>query len=126
MVRVTSEVGHLVTKAWITHGIHPQVVGISTSVGRTSYGRVAQADPTAIASFAKEEQRDADLEGNLWWRDGGTNPNDIIPLAVDPTSGIQAWNDTVVSVSPAKDGDTYGDIRVDNVKHLAIYKKSIG
>jgi len=126
LVRVTSEVGHLVTKAWITQGIHPQVVGISTSVGRTSYGRVALADPTAIATFAKEEQRDADLEGNLWWRDRGTNPNDIIPLSVDPVSGIQAWNDTIVSIAPAKDGDAYGDIRVDNVKHLAIYKKSIG
>ena len=126
LVRVTSEVGYMVTKAWLTHGIHPQVVGISTSVGRTSYGRVAQADPTAIASYAKEEQRDSDIEGNLWWRDRGTNPNDIIPLAVDPVSGIQAWNDTVVSIAPAKEGDTYGDIRVDNVKHLAIYKKSIG
>ncbi|MCF6280645.1 MAG: molybdopterin-dependent oxidoreductase [Candidatus Polarisedimenticolaceae bacterium] len=126
LVRVTSEVGHLVTKAWVTHGIHPQVVGISTSVGRSSYGRVALADPTAIATFAKEEQRDADLEANLWWRDLGTNPNDIIPLAVDPVSGIQAWNDTVVSIAPAKEGDTYGDVRVDNVKHLAIYKKSIG
>ena len=126
LVRVTSEVGYLVTKAWITHGIHPQVVGISTSVGRTSYGRVALADPTAIASFAKESQRDADLEANIWWRDRGANPNDIIPLAVDPVSGIQAWNDTVVTIAPATDGDTYGDIRVDNVKHLAIYKQTIG
>jgi hypothetical protein len=87
---------------------------------------VALADPTAIATFAKEEQRDADLEGNLWWRDAGTNPNDIIPLAVDPVSGIQAWNNTVVSISPAKEGDIYGDVRVDNVKHLAIYKKLMG
>jgi len=126
LVRVTSEVGYLVTKAWVTHGIHPQVVGISTSVGRTSYGRVALADPTAIATFAKEEQRDADLEGNLWWRDQGVNPNDIIPLAVDPVSGIQAWNNTVVTIAPAKDGDIYEDIRVDNVKHLAIYKKLMG
>ena len=126
LVRVTSDVGYLVTKAWVTHGIHPQVVGISTSVGRSSYGRVALADPLAKASFAKESQRDADLEGNLWWRDSGTNPNDIIPLAVDPMSGIQAWNDTVVTISPANAGDTYGDVRVDNVKHLAIYKQSIG
>ncbi|HEC15670.1 MAG TPA: twin-arginine translocation signal domain-containing protein [Sedimenticola sp.] len=126
LVRVTSDVGYLVTKAWVTQGIHPQVVGISTSVGRSAYGRVAQANPRAHAPFAHEEQEDEDIDHNLWWRDGGTNPNDIIPIALDPQSGVQAWNDTVVKVTPAESGDKYGDINVDNAKHLAIYKKSLG
>ena len=124
LVRVTSEVGHMVTKAWLTAGIHPQTVGMSTSVGRTAYGRVARADPHAHASFAHEEQEDPDIDHNLWWRDPGTNPNDIVPISIDPETGGQAWNDTVVRVTPAEPGDEYGDIKVDNAKHFELYKKS--
>lgn len=126
LVRVTSEVGYLVTKAWATHGIHPRVVGISTSVGRSAYGRVAQANLQKRGSHAKREQEDPDIQDNLWWRDLGTNPNEIIPLLLDAESGAQAWNDVVVAIAPAQPGDRYGDIRVDNAKHFAIYKKLLG
>ena len=124
LVRVTSEAGHMVTKAWLTNGIHPQAVGLSTSVGRTAYGRVALADPHAHASFAREEQEDPDIDHNLWWRDPGTNPNDIVPISIDPETGTQTWNDTVVTVAPAEPDDNYGDIKVDNAKHFELYKKS--
>lgn len=123
LVRVTSDVGYLVTRAWLTNGIHPRVVGISTSVGRTAYGRVAQADEELHGPFVLEELEDPDIEHNLWWQDSGTNPNDIIPIAIDPSSGIQAWNDTVVTVTPAVPGDEYGQIQVDNGKHLAVYER---
>ncbi|MCP4702486.1 MAG: molybdopterin-dependent oxidoreductase, partial [Gammaproteobacteria bacterium] len=123
LVRVASEAGYMVTRAWLTQGIHPQVVGIPASAGRSAYGRVARADPDAHAPFAHESQEDPDIEDNLWWRDPGTNPNDIIPIALDPETGAQVWNDTVVTVSPAESGDKYGDIKADNAKHLAIYKK---
>ncbi len=126
LVRVKSEVGYLVTKAWLTQGIHPQVIGFSTSVGRSAYGRVAQANPAAVTPLASESQMDEDISANLWWRDGGVNPNDIIPLAIDPASGAQAWNDTVVTISPSEPGDKYGDIKVDNAKHEAIYKRQMG
>ncbi|MDH5765506.1 MAG: molybdopterin-dependent oxidoreductase [Gammaproteobacteria bacterium] len=127
LVRVISDVGYMVTKAWLTQGIHPQVLGISTSVGRTSYGRVAQADPEMRSSFPQQgQQEDEDINHNLWWRDSGTNPNDIIPVSIDPASGVQAWNDTVVTIAPAEADDTYGDIKVDNAKHFAIYKKMMG
>ncbi|VAX06924.1 Anaerobic dehydrogenases, typically selenocysteine-containing [hydrothermal vent metagenome] len=126
LVRVTTEAGYLVTKAWLTQGIHPQVVGISTSVGRTTYGRVAQADPDAAVRPSSDGKIDVDIDANLWWRDAGINPNDIIPIAIDPASGVQAWNDTVVTVTPAEAGDKYGDIRVDNAKHETIYKKLLG
>jgi anaerobic selenocysteine-containing dehydrogenase len=126
LVRVTSEVGYLVTKAWLTEGIHPQTIGISTSVGRTAYGRVAQAEPHAQPSYAREEQADPDIEHNLWWRDKGVNPNDIIPIDLDPETGAQIWNDVVVTVTPAEPDDEYGDIEVDNARHFEIYKKSHG
>ncbi|MBT3915232.1 MAG: molybdopterin-dependent oxidoreductase [Rhodospirillaceae bacterium] len=125
-VRVTSDVGYMVTQAWLTNGIHPHAVGISTSVGRSAYGRVALADPDERAPFVRREHEDPDIEDNIWWRDGGVNPNDIIPITLDPQSGVQAWNDTVVKITPAKFGDRYGDIKVSNAKHLAIYRKLLG
>ena len=127
LVRVISDVGYMVTKAWLTQGIHPQVLGISTSVGRTAYGRVAEADPELRASYLQDNQPvDEDINHNVWWRDGGTNPNDIIPVSIDPVSGVQAWNDTVVTIAAAESGDSYGDISVDNAKHYAIYKTMLG
>ncbi len=123
LVRISSEAGYMVTKAWLTQGIHPQVVGLSTSVGRTSYGRVSKANPEAKALFAKAGQHDEDIDHNLWWRDSGVNPNDIIPVSIDSASGVQTWNDTVVTVSAAKPGDKYGDIEADNEQHMAIYKR---
>ena len=125
LVRLTTETGYMVTKAWITQGIHPQVIGIATSAGRNSYGRVATAQREKTTSWADPGQVDDDITFNLWWKDKGTNPNDIIPIAIDPVSGTQLWNDTVVKVSPAKPGDKYGDIKVDNSKHVAIYKKMV-
>ncbi|MBF0180544.1 MAG: molybdopterin-dependent oxidoreductase [Magnetococcales bacterium] len=124
LVRVTSPVGYLVTKAMLTNGMHPQVVGIATSAGRTSYGRVAQAKPDLpIPAHANPQLHDADIEDNIWWRDKGVNPNEILPLALIKGNGDQAWNDTVVTVAPAQSGDVYGTIRVDNAKHLELYKQ---
>jgi len=126
LIRVTSAVGYLVTKAWLTSGIHPQTIGISTSVGHSSYGRVAQADAHKHASFAHKEQEDADIDHNLWWRDKGVNPNDIVPVNIDPVTGAQIWNDAVVTITTVEPGDEYGDIKVDNAKHIAIYKQLNG
>ncbi|GAB0057386.1 Thiosulfate reductase/polysulfide reductase [Candidatus Magnetaquicoccaceae bacterium FCR-1] len=127
LVRVTSEVGYLVTKAFVTNGVHPKVVGISTSVGRTSYGRVAKADPFGkVPDYARKELVDEDIDDNIWWRDRGVSPNEILPLAVSARHGEQAWNDTVVTVTPADPGDVYGTVHVDNARHLAIFKQMTG
>lgn len=123
LVRVTTAAGYMVTRAWVTNGIHPNVVGIATSAGHTAYGRVAQANPEKAASHAKSQLKDLDIDENIWWRDRGANPNDIIPIAIDKQSGEQAWNDTVVTLSPAEAGDAYGTIQADNAKHVAIYKQ---
>lgn len=121
LVRVTSPVGHLVTKAFVTNGINPKVVAISASFGRWAYGRVAKANPHAHP-VVETKHEDLDIEDNLWWRDKGVNPNDIIPVSIDKVGGGQAWFDTVVRVEPAHPGDKYGDVKVDNNKHMALAK----
>ena len=67
---------------------------------------------------------DPDMK-NIWWKAEGVNPNDIIPATADPIGGSQGWYDTVVKVTPAKAGDKFGDIKVDNKKHFEFYKETM-
>ncbi|MBI5683196.1 MAG: hypothetical protein HZC45_08575 [Deltaproteobacteria bacterium] len=122
LVRVISPVGYIVTKVFVTNGINTKTAAISASAGRWAYGRVAQANPYANP-VVSAEMEDLDIDDNLWWRDKGVNPNDIIPVSVDPIGGGQAWFDTVVKIEPAQKGDKYGDVKVDNNKHVEIYKE---
>ncbi|MEO5364608.1 MAG: molybdopterin-dependent oxidoreductase, partial [Magnetococcus sp. DMHC-8] len=127
LVRVTSPAGYMVTRAMVTQGIHPRVVGISTSVGRAAYGRVARAKPDRpLPEYAQPQLRDDDIDDNVWWRDGGVSPNEILPIAISAQNGEQAWNDTVVSIAPAEFGDVYGTVHADNAKHIAIFKQWMG
>ena len=50
---------------------------------------------------AEVEDRDT---ANLWWKNTGINPNEIIPVSADPIGGSQGWYDTVVTVSPVQHG----------------------
>ena len=91
-IRVTSRLGSIETKAYITQGIHPKVIAISDSCGHWQSGRVAQARP--FQSLDPETAL-------IWWeREGkGVHPNPIIPVASDPSGGGQGWMDTVVTVT---------------------------
>jgi anaerobic selenocysteine-containing dehydrogenase len=91
-IRVTSRLGSIVTRAYVTQGIHPRVIAISDNCGHWQFGRVAQA----------QRFRSPDPETMLiWWgKEGnGVHPNPIIPAASDPIGGGQAWMDTVVTIT---------------------------
>ncbi len=122
LVRVQSEAGRLVTRARVTQGIHPKAAAISSSMGHRAFGRVAKASPHADGIG---QDRDADVEHNLWWRKHGVSPNDIIPVILDGSSGGQAWNDVVVSITPARPEDKYGDVTADSKKHFDIAREEL-
>ena len=124
LIRVTSKVGHIVTRAHITEGIHPEVIAISTACGHPAYGRLAQLkqkEMTPDWAFGG----DPDIVNNVWWDDKGVHPNPIIRLAVDPIGGSQGWFDTVVTVSKAQAGDKYGDVNVDMAQHMKDYEHTL-
>ena len=91
-IRVSSRLGSIVTRAYVTQGVHPGVIAISDSCGHWQGGRVAQArrfkspDPETLL---------------IWWeKEGnGVHPNPIIPVSSDTIGGGQAWMDTVVTVA---------------------------
>ena len=122
LIRLVSSVGYLVTKARATNAIHPKVVAMEAGCGHSAIGGVAQAERHHGPGWATG--KDADVRHNLWWEDRGVNPNDIIPLFIDPASGAAALSMTV-KVEPAMAGDKYGDIKVDINLHEAFYKKAM-
>lgn len=122
LVRVESPVGYLVTKAYVTEGIHPKVISIATGFGHWEYGRLATLKLKDKPAFGGTE--DPDLN-NVWWDDKGVHPNAIIPAVADPIGGSQGWYDTVVKVTKAGPEDKYGDVHGDWDKHYAAYKETM-
>ncbi|WP_126443658.1 molybdopterin-dependent oxidoreductase [Sulfuricystis multivorans] len=122
LVRVESKVGYLVTKAYVTEGIHPKTVAIATGCGHWEYGRLATLKLKEQPQFGGTE--DPDLK-NVWWDDKGVHPNAIIPAIADPIGGSQAWYDTVVKVTKAGPNDKYGDVQGDWQKHLEAFKEGL-
>jgi anaerobic selenocysteine-containing dehydrogenase len=122
LIRITTPVGYMVTKAKVTEGIHPKVVAVSHSLG-TKFGRIATARKDD-ASPEWSGVEDPDLK-NLCWKEESVNPNRVIPASADPIGGSQGWYDTVVTVTTAKPGDKFGDFEADNQKHFAFYKETM-
>jgi len=124
LIRITSPLGYLVTRAHVTEGIHPEVVAVSTACGHAAYGRLAQLrNREQAADWA--QGGDPDITNNVWWNDKGVHPNPIIRLAVDPIGGSQGWFDTVVSVSKAEAGDQYGDVKASVEQSLKDYEETL-
>ena len=122
LVRIETQVGHLVTKAYVTHGIHPKVISIPTAFGHWEYGRLATLKLKDKPAWGGQD--DADLK-NVWWDDKGVHPNAIIPVVADPIGGSQGWYDTVARVTRAGPNDKYGDVQADWAKHYAAYKETM-
>ncbi len=122
LIRITSPVGYMVTKARVTQGINPRVIAVSNTLG-SKFGRVAtgrkDAAPGMWGDIPDPELKD------LWWTTEGVNPNVIIPVSADPIGGSQGWYDTVVKVERAKAGDKFGDVKADNARHFEFYKQTM-
>jgi anaerobic selenocysteine-containing dehydrogenase len=124
LIRVTSSVGYIVTRAHVTEGVHPEVIAISTACGHSAYGRLAQLKHRQPAP-EWAQGGDPDITHNVWWDDKGVHPNPIVRLAVDPIGGSQAWYDTVVTVSKVQAGDTYGKVEASVDQSLKDYDETL-
>jgi anaerobic selenocysteine-containing dehydrogenase len=128
LLRVETEIGHFVVKAWVTEGIRPGVVACSHHMGRWRPGGdgPAQRQSMATVALGREEHgrslsrlrgvapfasSDPDT-GRIWWSDVGVHQNLAFPVHPDPISGMHCWHQAV-RVRRAEPGDAYGDIAVD-------------
>jgi anaerobic selenocysteine-containing dehydrogenase len=138
LVRVETEIGFFVAKAWITEGIRPGVVACSHHMGRWKLkgqsegigGMMATVDLERDSSGWSMHKREsvkpyqsADPDtARIWWSDTGVHQNLTFPVQPDPISGMHCWHQAV-RVRPALAGDAQGDIAVDTVKAREVYQR---
>jgi anaerobic selenocysteine-containing dehydrogenase len=136
LVRVETETGHFVVKAWVTEGIRPGVVACSHHMGRWKLSDAGQRQMMATVTLGHEAEQwslqrkdgarpyaseDPDTS-RIWWTDVGVHQNLTFPVHPDPISGMHCWHQGV-RIRKADPGDAYGDIVVDAAKARAVYRK---
>ncbi len=136
LVRVETDIGHFVVKAWVTEGIRPGVVACSHHMGRWKLADKGQRQLMATVGIDNQDERwsmvrkrgagpyasaDADT-ARIWWTDVGVHQNLTFPVHPDPISGMHCWHQAV-RVRRAEPADSYGDISVDLAKSREVYQK---
>ncbi|HLA13058.1 MAG TPA: molybdopterin-dependent oxidoreductase [Pyrinomonadaceae bacterium] len=136
LVRVETEIGYFVVRAWITEGIRPDVVACSHHMGRWKTNEQGARQMMATVSLDHSENNwalrrkngvmpyesaDADTL-RIWWNDVGVHQNLTFPVHPDPISGMHCWHQAV-RVRKASPEDQYGDIHVDTQKSHEVYQK---
>jgi len=136
MVRVETEIGYFVVKAWVTEGIRPGIVACSHHMGR--WKLTDEGQKQMMATVALDHQGDewgmkrkrgvqpyssSDPDTlRIWWTDVGVHQNLTFPVHPDPVSGMHCWHQAV-RVKKADPTDNYGDISVDTDKSREVYRK---
>jgi anaerobic selenocysteine-containing dehydrogenase len=136
LVRVETEIGHFVVRAWVTEGIRPGLVACSHHMGRWKLADQGQRQMMASVALEhagnswglKRERGVAPYESSdpdtlrIWWTDVGVHQNLTFPVHPDPVSGQHCWHQAV-RVKKAEPGDNYGDISVDTGAAREAYGK---
>jgi anaerobic selenocysteine-containing dehydrogenase len=138
LVRVETEIGHFVLKAWVTEGIRPGIVACSHHMGRwriagqenaaarqTTQGVALKHEGTRWGMMRRSgagpyESKDPDTM-RINWSEVGVHQNLTFPVHPDPVSGQHCWHQAV-RVRRAEGGDKPGDVVVDTAKSMAVYE----
>ena len=134
LVKVETEIGFFVVKAWVTEGIKPGVVACSHHMGRWKLQDHGQRQLMATVALDKSdsvwsmrqtkpvgpyESSDPDTQ-RIWWTDVGVHQNLTFSVHPDPVSGQHCWHQAV-RVRKASAGDRYGEIAVDVGKAREVF-----
>jgi anaerobic selenocysteine-containing dehydrogenase len=139
LVRLTTDLGYLVVRAWITEGIRPGVCALSHHMGRWRLhdndgsrwvtGQVELTHPNGphtwllryrshIAPFPSS---DPDSQ-RIHWTDPGVHQNLAFAVQPDPLSGMNCWLQKI-TLEPAHPDDRYGDVYVDRRQSRKLYRE---
>jgi anaerobic selenocysteine-containing dehydrogenase len=137
LVKVKTRIGYFVTRAWVTEGIRPGVLGMSHHLGRwrlheekgnrsaSALVRIDRQGTGYKVSQVHGAQPFASSDpdsSRIWWSDVGVHQNLTFPVQPDPVSGMHCWHQRVTMEKAGTD-DRYGDIFVDTAKSHEIYKE---
>ncbi len=139
LVKVQTQIGYFVTRAWITEGIRPGVVGMSHHLGRWRLheDRGGARGASSLVKIARDEggrytmrqvhgaqpfaSADPD-SARVWWSEVGVHQNLTFPVQPDPVSGMHCWHQRV-TVHKAGPDDRYGDVVVDTNESHRLYQE---
>jgi len=139
LVRISTDIGYFVNRAWVTEGMRPQVVACSHHIGRwrrkqdaasnrwsTNQVKVYEEEPGkwkmhVVEGIGPYKTADPDTS-RIFWTDAGVPQNITFPVHPDPVSGMHCWHQKV-TVESAKEGDEHGDVFVDTNRSFEIYKE---
>ena len=139
LVRVETEIGYFVVRAWVTEGIKPGIVACSHHMGRWKVHENGERQMMAKVKLDRQESSwtltrecgvapfesgDRDTQ-RIWWNDVGVHQNLTFPVHPDPISGMHCWHQAV-RVRKAEPADKYADIHVDTAKAHEVYRKWLG
>lgn len=139
LVKVHTRIGFFVTRAWVTEGIRPGILGMSHHLGRWRLHE-DMGNARAASSLVRIEREaggryrvrqvhgaqpfksgDPDSE-RIWWSEVGVHQNLTFPVQPDPVSGMHCWHQRVRFEKAGPD-DRYGDIFVDTNTAHDVYKE---
>jgi anaerobic selenocysteine-containing dehydrogenase len=137
LVKVHTRIGYFVTRAWVTEGIRPGVLGMSHHLGRWRlHEEMGSRTASALVTIDRQgsgykvsqvhgaqpfASSDPD-SSRIWWSEVGVHQNLTFPVQPDPVSGMHCWHQRVTLAKAGPD-DRYGDIYVDTAKSHEIYKE---
>jgi anaerobic selenocysteine-containing dehydrogenase len=138
LVKVRTRIGYFVTRAWVTEGIRPGVLGMSHHLGRwrlhedqggaraaSSLVRIARDGSRYTMKQihgARPFESDDPDSGRVWWSEVGVHQNLTFPVQPDPVSGMHCWHQRV-RLEKAGTDDAYGDVMVDTAEAHRAYKE---
>ena len=144
LVRIETEIGYFVDKAFITEGIKPGVVACSHHLGRWKLNETGPGMGSGMASVVDLiDHKNGEYElkikkmggpwkswdpdsSRVWWEDVGVNQNLTHAAQPDPVAGHHCWHQKAMNVKKAEDGDSYGDVWVDTNKSMEVYQRWVG
>lgn len=142
LVRIDTEIGWFVDRAWVTEGIKPGIIAISHHLGRwrlqddagvnkqgSSLVDIDQGEHEHTLTVKKgaEAWKSVDPDtSRIWWKTVGVHQNLTHAVHPDPVSGAHCWLQKATSVRKAQAGETYGMVQVDTRRSMAVYKEWLG
>ena len=139
LVKVHTEIGYFVLRAWVTEGLKPGVIACSHHLGRWRMQKdlgieryssalvdLREVEPgrwrlRAIQGVQPWKSDDPDTQ-RVWWSSAGVNQNLTFPVHPDPVSGMQCWHQAVRAERAGAE-DQEGDVYVDTQRAHAVYLK---
>ncbi len=139
LLKIRTEIGSMVDRAWVTEGIKPGIIAISHHLGRW---RLKESEGigggmSALVELGEDgdkrslhvvrgagayDSADPDTS-RIWWKDVGVHQNLTHAVHPDPISGAHCWHQKAVSVTKAGPNDKHGDVEVDTKRSMAVYEE---